>query len=95
MLCIIRGLPVMAEFVYAQKHDILRRLGNEAMKLAIFDIDGTLVRGSSERLFWLYLLNAVGRARVRCFAYLLFSLRYLPVYRKPHDQEEQGVSHGL
>ncbi len=28
------------------------------MKLAIFDVDGTLVRGSSERLFWRYLAGA-------------------------------------
>jgi hypothetical protein len=27
VLCITRGLPVMAEFVHAQKHDILRRPG--------------------------------------------------------------------
>ncbi len=27
-LCIARGLPVIAEFVYAQKHDILGRTGN-------------------------------------------------------------------
>lgn len=28
-LCIARGLPVIAEFVYAQKHDILRRPGKK------------------------------------------------------------------
>jgi CDP-diacylglycerol--glycerol-3-phosphate 3-phosphatidyltransferase len=29
VLCITRGLPVMAEFVHAQKHDILRRPGKK------------------------------------------------------------------
>jgi HAD superfamily hydrolase (TIGR01490 family) len=48
------------------------------VKLAIFDIDGTLVRGSSERLFWRY-LAARGRLGPRqIFAYLLFLVRYLP-----------------
>jgi HAD superfamily hydrolase (TIGR01490 family) len=48
------------------------------MKLAIFDIDGTLVRGSSERLFWRY-LAARGRLGPRqVLAYLLFLVRYLP-----------------
>jgi CDP-diacylglycerol--glycerol-3-phosphate 3-phosphatidyltransferase len=27
LLCVIRGVPVIAEFVYAQKSDILRRAG--------------------------------------------------------------------
>ena len=71
VLCIARGLPVIAEFVYAQKNDILRRPGSEAMKLAIFDIDGTLVRGSSERLFWRY-LAARGRQGPRQILCLLF-----------------------
>ena len=30
LLCIARGLPVIAEFVYAQKNDILGRPGNKA-----------------------------------------------------------------
>ncbi len=48
------------------------------MKLAIFDIDGTLIHGSSERLFWRY-LAARGRLGPRqVSAYLLFLLRYLP-----------------
>jgi hypothetical protein len=29
LLCITRGLPVIAEFVYAQKDDILRRPGKK------------------------------------------------------------------
>jgi len=27
LLCIARGAPVIAEFVYAQRHDILKRPG--------------------------------------------------------------------
>ena len=48
------------------------------MKLAIFDIDGTLVRGSSERLFWLHLLLRGRQGPRQIFAYLLFLVRYLP-----------------
>jgi HAD superfamily hydrolase (TIGR01490 family) len=48
------------------------------MKLAIFDIDGTLVRGSSERLFWRYLAARGRQGPRQISAYLLFSLRYLP-----------------
>jgi HAD superfamily hydrolase (TIGR01490 family) len=48
------------------------------MKVALFDIDGTLIRGSSERMFWRY-LAARGRLGPRqIFAYLLFLIRYLP-----------------
>jgi HAD superfamily hydrolase (TIGR01490 family) len=48
------------------------------MKLALFDIDGTLVRGSSERLFWLYLATRGRQGPRQIFAYLLFLVRYLP-----------------
>jgi FMN phosphatase YigB (HAD superfamily) len=48
------------------------------MKLAIFDIDGTLVRGSSERLFWRYLAARGRQGPKQVFSYLLFLLRYLP-----------------
>jgi len=48
------------------------------MKLAIFDIDGTLVRGSSERMFWRYLAARGRQGPRQIFAYLLFLLRYLP-----------------
>ncbi len=49
------------------------------MKLAIFDIDGTLVRGSSERLFWRYLLLRGKQGPRQILAFLLFMLRYLPI----------------
>jgi len=48
------------------------------MKLALFDIDGTLVRGSSERLFWRYLAARGRQGPRQIFAYLLFLVRYLP-----------------
>ena len=48
------------------------------MRVAIFDIDGTLVRGSSERMFWRYLARHGAQGPRQVFAYLLFLLRYLP-----------------
>ena len=64
------------------------------MNLAIFDIDGTLVEGSTERRFWRYLLKRGHQGPRQVVAYLLFLLRYWPVYRRPYRQEEQGVSRG-
>jgi HAD superfamily hydrolase (TIGR01490 family) len=46
------------------------------MTLAIFDIDGTLVRGSSERQFWLYLAARGRQGPRQMLAYLLFLVRY-------------------
>jgi HAD superfamily hydrolase (TIGR01490 family) len=48
------------------------------MRLALFDIDGTLVRGSSERLFWLYLATRGKQGPQQVLDYLLFLVRYLP-----------------
>jgi len=48
------------------------------MKLAIFDIDGTLVNGNSERMFWRYLMRCGKQGPRQIFSYLLFLLRYLP-----------------
>jgi HAD superfamily hydrolase (TIGR01490 family) len=50
------------------------------MTLAIFDIDGTLVEGSTERRFWRYLLKRGHQGPRQVTAYLWFWLRYLPVY---------------
>ncbi len=50
------------------------------MTLAIFDIDGTLVEGSTERRFWRYLLKRGHQGPRQVGAYLWFWLRYLPVY---------------
>jgi HAD superfamily hydrolase (TIGR01490 family) len=49
------------------------------MDLAIFDIDGTLLRGSSERRFWRYLWAERRQGPRQLLAYLLFLLRYVPV----------------
>lgn len=48
------------------------------MMLAIFDIDGTLVRGSSERLFWRFLARNGCQGPEQIAAFVLFLLRYLP-----------------
>jgi HAD superfamily hydrolase (TIGR01490 family) len=48
------------------------------MRLAIFDVDGTIVRGSSERRFWLYLVARGRQGPRQIAAYLLFLIRYLP-----------------
>ncbi len=48
------------------------------MRLAIFDVDGTLVRGSSERAFWRYLVGRGRQGPRQIAAYLLFLVRYLP-----------------
>jgi HAD superfamily hydrolase (TIGR01490 family) len=50
------------------------------MTVAIFDIDGTLVEGSTERRFWRYLLKRGHQGPRQVLAYLVFWLRYLPVY---------------
>jgi HAD superfamily hydrolase (TIGR01490 family) len=50
------------------------------MTLAIFDIDGTLVEGSTERRFWRYLLKRGHQGPRQVLAYLMFWLRYAPVY---------------
>ncbi|MBN1237870.1 MAG: HAD-IB family hydrolase [Gammaproteobacteria bacterium] len=49
------------------------------MKLAVFDIDGTLIRGGSERLFWRYLVARGRQGPRQIFAFLLFMIRYLPI----------------
>lgn len=50
------------------------------MTLAIFDIDGTLVEGSTERRFWRYLLKRGHQGPRQVFAYLAFWARFLPVF---------------
>jgi HAD superfamily hydrolase (TIGR01490 family) len=50
------------------------------MTLAIFDIDGTLVEGSTERRFWRYLLKRGHQGPRQVAAYLSFWLRYWPIY---------------
>ena len=50
------------------------------MTLAIFDIDGTLVRGSTERRFWRYLLVRRRQGPRQILAYVWFLVRFLPRY---------------
>lgn len=48
------------------------------MTLAVFDIDGTLVRGSSERQFWRFLTLKGRQGPTQLAAFALFFVRYLP-----------------
>lgn len=48
------------------------------MKLAVFDIDGTLIKGASERLFWRFLFLRGRQGPRQILAFLLFMARYLP-----------------
>jgi HAD superfamily hydrolase (TIGR01490 family) len=50
------------------------------MKLAIFDIDGTLIEGSTERRFWRYLARHGHQGPRQVLAYCWFWLRYSPRY---------------
>jgi HAD superfamily hydrolase (TIGR01490 family) len=50
------------------------------MTLAIFDIDGTLVRGSTERRFWRYLFARRRQGPRQILAYAWFLVRFLPRY---------------
>jgi HAD superfamily hydrolase (TIGR01490 family) len=57
------------------------------MTLAIFDIDGTLLEGSTERRFWRYLLRRGYQGPQQIFAYLWFLLRFWPTYG-PHTPKK-------
>jgi len=48
------------------------------MQIAIFDIDGTLVMGSTERMFWRFLFRKRRQRLRQLLAYLAFFVRYLP-----------------
>jgi HAD superfamily hydrolase (TIGR01490 family) len=65
------------------------------MKLAIFDIDGTLVEGSTERQFWRYLLKRGHQGPRQVAAYLWFALRYLPVYGGLTSKKNKAYLSGL
>jgi HAD superfamily hydrolase (TIGR01490 family) len=65
------------------------------MKLAIFDIDGTLVKGSTERRFWWYLVRQ-GRQGPRQFlAYCWFWLRFRSVYGTETTKKNKAYLVGL
>ena len=65
------------------------------MTLAIFDIDGTLVEGSTERRFWRYLLKRGHQGPRQVLAYLLFWLRYLPVYGRRTSKKNKAYLYKL
>ena len=65
------------------------------MTLAIFDIDGTLVEGSTERRFWRYLLKRGHQGPRQVLAYLLFWLRYLPVYGRETSKKNKAYLYKL
>jgi HAD superfamily phosphoserine phosphatase-like hydrolase len=48
------------------------------MRIAIFDIDGTLVRGSTERMFWRFLFRKRRQKLRQLLSYVSFFIRYLP-----------------
>jgi HAD superfamily hydrolase (TIGR01490 family) len=65
------------------------------MTLAVFDIDGTLVEGSTERRFWRYLLKRGHQGPRQVLAYLLFWLRYLPVYGRHTAKKNKAYLYKL
>jgi HAD superfamily hydrolase (TIGR01490 family) len=65
------------------------------MKLAIFDIDGTLVEGSTERRFWRYLLKRGHQGPRQVLAYLLFWPRYFPVHRSQTAKKNKAYLYKL
>jgi HAD superfamily hydrolase (TIGR01490 family) len=65
------------------------------MTLAIFDIDGTLVRGSTERRFWRFLLARHRLGPSRLLAYVGFLLRFLPRYGVHVVKKDKAYLAGL
>jgi HAD superfamily hydrolase (TIGR01490 family) len=65
------------------------------MTLAIFDIDGTLVEGSTERRFWRYLLKRGHQGPRQVVAYLAFWLRYLPKYGRDTAKKNKAYLYKL
>lgn len=65
------------------------------MTLAIFDIDGTLVEGSTERRFWRYLLKRGHQGPRQIIAYVLFWLRYWPVFRSQTAKKNKAYLYKL
>lgn len=65
------------------------------MKLAFFDIDGTLLAGSTERRFWRYLLRRGHQGPYQFAAYLFFALRFLPTFGRHTLQKNKAYLVGL
>lgn len=65
------------------------------MKLAIFDIDGTLVEGRTERHFWRYLVRQRRQGPRQLLEYCWFWLRFLPVYGAETPKKNKAYLAGL
>ncbi|HKL63926.1 MAG TPA: HAD-IB family hydrolase [Woeseiaceae bacterium] len=66
------------------------------MRLAVFDIDGTLVAGpSTEKRFFLWLLRRGVLGPRRVFAFLWFNLRWLPRYGRHVAKKNKAYLSGL
>jgi HAD superfamily hydrolase (TIGR01490 family) len=65
------------------------------MKLAIFDIDGTLVEGSTERRFWRYLVRRGRQGPRQLLEYCWFWLRYRSVYGAETAKKNKAYLTGL
>ena len=65
------------------------------MRLAIFDIDGTLVEGSTERRFWRYLLTHGYQGPRQLVAYCRFLLRFVSVYGRHTTKKNKAYLAGL
>lgn len=65
------------------------------MTLAVFDIDGTLVDGSTERIFAAYLLRRGRIGPRQAFAYGAFALRHLPACGASVLQKNKAYLSGL
>jgi HAD superfamily hydrolase (TIGR01490 family) len=65
------------------------------MTLAIFDIDGTLIEGSTERRFWRYLARHGHQGPRQVLGYLWFLIRYWPVYGSHTPKKNKGYLFAL
>ncbi len=65
------------------------------MTLAIFDIDGTLVRGSTERRFWRYLFMRRRQGPRQILAGAWFLVRFLPRYGSQVAKKNKAYLVGL
>jgi HAD superfamily hydrolase (TIGR01490 family) len=65
------------------------------MKLAIFDIDGTLLEGSTEQRFWQYLARRGLQGPWQVLAYAWFWLRFVAVYGTRTAKKNKAYLAGL
>lgn len=65
------------------------------MTLAIFDIDGTLIEGSTERRFWRYLARRGHQGPRQILAYVWFLVRFLPAYGAHTPKKNKAYLSGL